>query len=392
MLKEKMKQAAGILKEKNIDLWLTFVRESQVCGDPALDLILGTSCTWQSAFMLTSSGRTLAIVGSLDQSNIESTGLYDEVDGYVAGIQEPLIKRLEILNPGKIAINYSESDTMSDGLTHGMFLTLSSILKGTPFAGRLVSSQAVIAALRGRKTPSEQSKIRDAIHEAQKIFTRVTDFLKPGLSEREVAAFMAECVREAGLEPAWDPGMCPAVFTGPESAGAHAEPTERVIMRGHLLNIDFGVRKDGYCSDLQRTWYFLKDGETKAPERVQQAFDAVRDGIRLAAEAIRPGIEGYRIDGITRNHITGLGFKEYPHALGHQIGREAHDGAGLLCPEWERYGTLPYDKIEAGQVYTLEPRVILEDYGVATLEEIIVVTEDGCQFLSDPQEEIYYIP
>jgi Xaa-Pro aminopeptidase len=391
ILKDKIRQAADILKEKKIDLWLTFVRESEVCGDPVLDLILGTSCTWQSAFMITASGRTIALVGSLDKANIESTGLYEEAAGYVAGIRDPLVEHLSALNPGKIAINYSESDTMADGLTHGMYLTLRSILEDTPFAERLVSSEKVIAALRGRKTPSEQASIQEAIAETEKIFDRVTGHLRPGLTEREVAAFMQDRVAEAGLKPAWDAAMCPAVFTGPESAGAHAGPTDRPMERGHLMNIDFGVRKGGYCSDLQRTWYFLKEGERQAPDIVLKAFHAVRDGIRLAAEAIRPGIEGYKIDAVARNHITGRGFEEYPHALGHQIGRMAHDGAGLLCPEWERYGTLPYEKIEAGQCYTLEPRVILDDYGVATLEEIIVVTEAGCRFLSTPQEEIYYI-
>jgi Xaa-Pro aminopeptidase len=202
---------------------------------------------------------------------------------------------------------------------------------------------------------------------------------------------MAKLTEKEGLKPAWDPTQCPAVFSGPETAGAHASPTKRKIARGHVLNIDFGVKKDGYCSDLQRTWYFLRKGEKKAPEVVLRAFNIIRDTIALAAREIRPGMEGWIVDDMVRSRIVAEGFPEYPHALGHQIGRAAHDGSGILCPKWERYGNRPFEKIEENQVYTLEPRINIEGYGVATLEEIIVVTKTGGKFLSHPQRELYYI-
>ena len=157
------------------------------------------------------------------------------------------------------------------------------------------------------------------------------------------------------------------------------------------MNIDFGVRKNDYCSDLQRTWYIFGKGETEPPDEVLKAFHTVREAIQLAAEILKPGVEGWVVDEAARSHITAAGFEEYPHALGHQIGRFAHDGAGLLCPKWDRYGNLPFEKVEARQVYTLEPRITLKEYGVATIEEIVVVEKDGCRFLSDPQREIYLI-
>jgi Xaa-Pro aminopeptidase len=69
----------------------------------------------------------------------------------------------------------------------------------------------------------------------------------------------------------------------------------------------------------------------------------------------------------------------------------AHDGGGLLAPKWERYGTLPDTIIEENQLYTIEPRLTIPEYGVATIEEIVVVTNNGCKFLSDRQEEIYLV-
>lgn len=391
MLKEKIAQASSILKEKGIDLWLTFLRESGVTHDPALDLIYGASCTWQSAFIITASGDTIAIVGSLDAAGVKVTGLYKEVIGYVASIKDDLLKVLNKYNPQKIAINTSKSDVMSDGLTHGMYELLMEYLQGTSFTKRLTSSENIIAALRGRKSPTEQKLIAGAVKITEDIFSKVNKFMKAGLTEKQVAEFIVNEIKKLGLEAAWDPTCCPSVFTGPESAGAHTGPTDRKIEPGHVLNIDFGVKKDGYCSDMQRTWYFLKDGEVDAPKEVKDAFNTIRDSIQLSAKAILPGLKGYKIDGMARNYITSKGYDEYPHALGHQIGKSAHDGAGLLCPEWERYRDLPYLEVEDGQVYTLEPRLTLKNYGVITMEEIIVVTKDGAKFLSHPQKEIYLV-
>lgn len=390
MIREKISQAPSIMKEENIDLWLTFVRETEVMHDPALDLILGANCTWQSAFIITSKEDTVAIVGSLDETRIRETEGY-EVIGYKQGIGETLIKQLDRFSPERIAINYSENDLMSDGLTHGMYLILMNYLKGTPFADRLVSSEGLISKLRGRKSPEEIRRIKKNIDLTEIIFSRVSEYMKPGMTEKEVAAFILDQVANEGVETSWERDHCPSVFTGPESAGAHAGPTDRKIEKGHVLNIDFGTRSEKYCSDLQRTWYFLRDSETEAPKEVIEPFNTIRDSIALAAEKIRPGMEGREVDTIARKYITDKGFEEFPHALGHQVGQATHDGAGLLCPEWERYGNLPYLKIEENQVYTIEPRINIPGYGVATMEEIIVVRPDGGKFLSDPQKEIILI-
>ena len=194
-----------------------------------------------------------------------------------------------------------------------------------------------------------------------------------------------------GLEPAWDAEHCPAVFTGPDSAGAHAGPTDRAIGPGHIMNVDFGVRKNGYCSDLQRTWYFLRPGESAPPAPVQHGFETIVEAIRRAAGSLRPGRPGGEIDDVARAYIVGRGYPEFPHALGHQIGRTAHDGAGLLCPRWERYGKLPDLHVEAGQCYTIEPRLPVRGHGIATCEEIYVVTRDGAVPLSRPQDRLYVV-
>ncbi len=388
---EKIQQASEILKEKGVDAWLIFVRETAAMADPTLELILGTGCTWQSAFLISATGDTLAIVGSLDVPNIKESGNYAEVIGYTASIREELQKALKKRDPQKTALNFSTNDYMSDGLTHGMYLLLQEYLQGTPYVERFVSSEPIVSALRGRKSPTEIARIRESIRITEEIYDKVTGFLRPGQTEQGIAQFIKNEFDRYGVEPAWDPVMCPSVFTGPETAGAHFGPTERKTERGHIINMDFGVRKESYCSDMQRTWYFLKEGETKAPANVQKGFDVLRDSIQLAAKAIRPGMAGWEIDKVARDHIMKNGYEEYPHALGHQVGRLAHDGGGLLAPQWDRYGDLPFQPIEVGQVYTIEPRLTVEGHGVVTMEEMIVVRENGAEFLSHPQTELWLI-
>jgi Xaa-Pro aminopeptidase len=391
MILEKQKQSVQILNEKNIDMWMTFVRETGSMKDPMMEMIAGTNATWQSAFIITKNGDTTAIIGSLEVPNMTIVGTFKNVEGYLKSIKEKLLEVLNKYNPMNIAINYSRNSPLADGMTHGLYLELLDHLKDTPFIDRLVSSEDVIAALRGRKSESELTIMREAITETLKIFNKVTDYLKSGISEKEVAAYVHNIVKEKGFGLSWEKEYCPSVFTGPDTAGAHAGPTDKKIERGHVINMDFGINYKGYCSDLQRTWYVLKEGEEKAPPEVEKGFNIIKESIQMAADELKPGKQGCELDDISRNYITSNGYEEYPHALGHQLGKAAHDGGGLLAPRWERYGKLPYWEIEENQVYTIEPRLTIEGYGIATIEEEVVITKDGCEFLSPRQTEIYLI-
>ncbi len=390
-MNEKIEQAIKIMQEQGVDMWLTFVRETSATPDPVLDLIAGTNVVWPSAFILTASGQATAIVGSLDMQTVRDHASRYEVVGYRDSVRQPLLEALAQYQPRRIAINYSTNDVMADGMSHGMYLMLQEYLQDTPYASALETSEALVAALRGRKSPAELARIRRAIKETLDIYDQVTRYAKPGMSEQALAAFITEQMQAKGLTPAWGADHCPSVFTGPDTAGAHAGPTGRLIEPGHIMNIDFGVRFEGYVSDLQRTWYFRRPGEQEAPAEVQKGFKTIYEAIQKAAAALKPGVEGWTIDHIARQHIVDAGYEEYPHALGHQVGRNAHDGAGLLCPIWERYKNLPYLKVEVGQVYTLEPRLTVAGRGVVTIEEMVVVTESGCEFLSPPQTELIVI-
>lgn len=391
IIKEKVAQSIDILKEKNIDMWLTFVRETKVTRDPIMDMTVGDHSTWQSAFIINKDGDTTAIVGDMELENFRKSDVYKNLIGYMQSIKEPLLKYLRAKDPKTIAINYSVNSVLADGMTHGMFLLLMQYLKGTRFAKRIVSAEEIISALRGRKSDKELSIMQEAVDETLKIFDLVTAYIKPGLTEKDIADYVLKVTREKGFGLAWEEDTCPAVFTGPNPSNPHSGPTDRKVEKGHLINMDFGIKYKGYCSDLQRTWYVLKDGETQAPPEVQKGFDVIKDAIQRVVDALKPGVTGVEMDDIARNYIIQNGYPEYPHGLGHQVGREVHDGGAGLFPRWERYGNAPYLPLEERQVFTIEPRLPVEGYGVSTLEEEVYLTKDGCKFISNPQKELILI-
>lgn len=389
LVQEKVDQAIDILREMNIDAWLTFVRETPAGGDPVLPLIYGHDLTWQSALVLTLAGERFAIVGSFEAETARRTGAYTTVIPYDNSLRRSLLHTLERIDPGKIAVNYSVNDVLADGLSYGMYQLLVDYFNDTPWEQRLVSAESLIAALRGRKTPKEIERIRRAVETTRQIFESTFQAVQPGMTERQISDYMHSQLRQANLHPAWDYDHCPIVNVGPESAIGHVGPSDIVLERGHMLHIDFGVKQDEYCSDIQRMAYFLAPGERDAPDPVRRGFDTIVRAIQRAVMAMKPGVMGKEIDAIARDVVTEAGYEEFKHATGHQLGRLAHDGAGVLGPEWERYGDTINYPLENGQVFTVEPSLVVPDYGLIGLEEDVVVMEDHAQFLGEPQLKMY---
>lgn len=391
LVKEKLDQAVDILKELDIDLWLTFVRESSLSPDPALELIFDGDVTWQSAFLVGRDGRRMAIIGHFDAENVRALGAYNEVIPYHEGVRQPLLDALAAYAPRAIAVNFSEDDVAADGLSHGMYRLLQGYLSGTPWEGKLISAEGIIAALRGRKTPTEIDLVRQAVRTTERIFDEIEAYVRPGMTQRQIADFVHDLVDGQGLGYAWPKPFNPIVTCGPESATGHAAPGDVPLQRGHTLHIDLGVKQDGYCSDLQRMWYVLDDGESTAPPEVQRAFDVVLGAIRAGESALRCGTPGWQVDEVARDYIVDNGYPEYMHALGHLLGRSAHDGATVLGPQWERYKGICDLPVEAGNIFTLELHVVVPERGMMSLEEDVLVTEQGVEYLSTPQTSLRYI-
>ncbi|MCA9291228.1 MAG: aminopeptidase P family protein [Phycisphaerales bacterium] len=386
---EKVDQASRLLSELGIDVWLTFVRETTESGDPVLPLIADHPVTWQSAFLITRRGERIAIVGKYEDEAVRSSGVWRDVRAYVEGIRTPLRAALDELAPASIAVNYSVDDVKADGLSHGMYLLLLEHLEGTPHASRLVSAADVIRRLRGVKSVTECGRLRAAIAATDAIFEAVVSFARPGRTEAAIHAFMHDRVAQGGMATAWDPAGCPIVTTGPDSMVGHGVPSPHLAVRaGGVFHLDFGVRLDGYCSDLQRVWYVPEPDETAAPADVRRAFATVQGAIDAAAAVLRPGVAGWEVDAAARAVVVSAGYPAYEHATGHHVGRAAHDGGGVLGPRWERYGRTPLHPVEAGNVFTLELGVDIPGRGYLGLEEMVLVTSDGIEWLSARQTSL----
>lgn len=390
LIQEKLAQAAAILDELNVDAWLTFVRETSLQPDPALELIADIDVTWKTAFIVSRSGRHVCIIGHFDAENARNLGLYQVID-YHQGISQPLREALAKLDPAQIAINYSENDVAADGLSLGMYRSLQVMLAGTPYADRLISAEKIIAALRGRKSQAEIERVRQAVATTETLFDEVEEFVRPGMTQREIAEFVHGRIDSLGLGYAWPKPFNPIVTCGPESASGHAAPGDVALQKGHTLHMDLGVRQNDYCSDIQRMWYVLDDGETAAPLEVQRAFAVVLGAIKAGEAALRPGVPGWQVDAAARAHIVENGYPEYMHAFGHLLGRVAHDGATVLGPRWERYAGICDLPVEVGNIFTLELHVIVPERGMMSLEEDVLVTADGVEYLSEPQTSLRYI-
>ena len=391
LIPEKIAQAAALLRAHGLDCWLTFTRESEINGDPVLPFLAPGPVTWHSAFLVSANGEARAIVGRYDRAAVEETGAYTEVLDFVDSFREPLLAVLRSLDPATIALNYSEGSEICDGLTHGMYLTLMGLFGELGMVDRVVSAEAVVSSLRERKSPGELEAIREAVRRALEIYELVRAEIRPGRTEAELAAFMQDQVRARGLGFAWNPATCPSVFTGPDTAEAHYGPTDRAVEPGHLVTMDFGVRVDGYCSDLQRTFYVPRPGETCPPAEVARGFMVLREAVEAAKAVLRPGARGVDADAAAREVLRAAGYPEFPFGLGHQVGRFAHDGTALLGPAWAKYAGKPFKPLEAGMVFTLEPRLTVPGHGIVSLEEMVLITPGGAEYLSEPQTGLYVV-
>jgi Xaa-Pro aminopeptidase len=379
------------MKDNDIDCWLIFARETATTPDSSMNFVVGSDVVLQSAFifsLVNDELNKIAIVGNFDADNEKEKGVWDEVIGYLEGIEPHLIAKMQEINPKKIALNYSLDDYSADGLSHGMFLALQEILK--EYQDRFVSAQEIINTIRGCKSTTELEIIKQACAITEEINNEMSKIMKVGMSEAEIQNQYHEEISKRKLGFSWQREQNPMIDVGQLKDFGHIVPqATNYFQKGHTLHNDFGIKFHGYGSDLQRMWFFGKKEEL--PEELRHAMDTVINAIQLAASKIKPGIPGYEIDKLVREYLTSQGYDEYKHGLGHQVGIMAHDGGCLLGPLWPRYGDTPKKLIKAGHVFTLEPNVKTKTHGMVSMEEMIVVTQDGCEFLVKPRKDFIYI-
>lgn len=241
---------------------------------------------------------------------------------------------------------------------------------------QLVPVEGWVERLRRIKDQQEIAAIRRSISIADRAFEHVLGLIKPGIKELEVAQELEFFMRRAGASAlAFDS----IVASGPRSALPHAQPTERAVEAGEMLKMDFGCIVQGYCSDLTRTV-----GVGQLSEQHQRIYHIVLEAQLAGIKAIRSGVTGQAVDKVARDMIAEAGFgNNFGHSLGHSLGLVVHETPWLSTSETT--------VLEPGMVLTVEPGIYLPGWGGVRIEDVVVVTADGCEILTQANKQLLII-
>jgi Xaa-Pro aminopeptidase len=242
------------------------------------------------------------------------------------------------------------------------------------FGGELVPDDSLVTNLRLRKEDCESDAIRAASQLAEGVLLDVLPSLREGVAEREIAAEIEYEFKRRGCSGT---SFSTIVLFGANSSLPHGVPGERRLKPGDAVLIDMGCRRGGYCSDLTRTFVF---SSIPGPW-FEEVYSLTRRAQLAALDAIRPGVTGREVDAVARGIITEGGHGErFGHGLGHGVGIEIH--------EEPRLNTRSDTVLEPGMVVTVEPGIYLPGQGGVRIEDLVLVTESGCEVFTQTSKEL----
>lgn len=285
-------------------------------------------------------------------------------------------KRVDILR------ECMEKEGKTDGFTMGyedeamlcsQFFSLEKALDVTCWApvGDKVSN------LRQIKTAEEQEYLAKAEEIGDRAFAKILDFLKPGLTELEVAAELEYLMKKEGAE---DLSFNSIIASGINSSMPHAIPGEKKLEEGDFVTMDFGCKYKGFCSDMTRTVVL-----GKASEKQKEIYNVVLKAQLAALDATKAGVTGASVDKVARDIIAEAGYGDcFGHGLGHSVGLEIHES-----PRLAPTGTTV---LQAGMSETVEPGIYVPGFGGVRIEDMVIVTEDGCRNLTSSPKELIEVP
>ncbi len=220
---------------------------------------------------------------------------------------------------------------------------------------------------RAIKDEEEQERMIEASRINDLAIGKVKELLHPGVTEREIADQMKAVYVSLGAE---DNSFDPIIAFGENCADGHHVPDGTVLKEGDSVIFDVGCRKNGYVSDITRTFFWKT-----VSERDRQIYEIVLKAQRAAIEAVRPGVPICEIDATARDIITAEGYgKNFNHRLGHFLGMEVHEKGDVSLANQNR--TVP------GMVFSIEPGIYLAGEMGVRIEDLVLVTEDGCRRLN----------
>ncbi|UCE43209.1 MAG: M24 family metallopeptidase [Candidatus Aminicenantes bacterium] len=290
-----------VMKENKIDMWITVMREGNY-GPLYYDLGGGyVSDFGYYIFFDRGDDRIERIVLGIDGYEIQNCGAYD-----LLGPSSDLKKIISERDPKRIGVNMSERIGAADSLTHTCFLHLVKML-GKPWADRFVSAEKLVSDFRSRRVASEIVIFGQAGEISREIAERAlsNEVITPGITALEdVAWWIRDQLLMRGLEASF--GLPSIYITGPD--GIEAVSSERIIQRGDLIMIDWGVGLMNFYTDMKRMAYVLKDGEIRAPSGFQNAFDQAVKVREVIRKNIKVGLTAEETLKVLNKKVEGAGF------------------------------------------------------------------------------------
>lgn len=337
----------------------------------ALDAMLITS-TPAERYALGFYGEGLALISKedcwyftdsryIEAANKEIAGAHIDCVGRGRGHRTLAARVIEEHGLGKVGF---ESDSMSvDALA----------LYEKELSCTLIAAPDLISGLRAVKDGEEQAVMRRAQVIADKAFDNILDFIRPGMTEREIAARL---VYELMLLGAERPSFDPIVAAGANGSMPHAVPGETVVEPGMFITMDFGGIYQGYCSDMTRT---IAVG--KPTDEMRRVYDTVLNAQLAGLAAARAGVPGCEVDRAARTVIEQAGYGDYfGHALGHSLGLEVHESPNF-SPAEQRL-------MPVGAVVSCEPGIYLPGRFGVRIEDVVILREGGCENITASPKEL----
>ncbi len=237
----------------------------------------------------------------------------------------------------------------------------------------LVEVSNLLGGLRAIKNAGEVALLKAAQTITDAAFDHMIKYLRPGITEKQAAFELEFFIRRQGADSLSFPSI---VAGGSNSAIPHAKPSDRVLVRGDIVLMDFGARLNDYCSDMTRTVVL---GE--ANEQQRKMYAAALDAHQSVAKAIKPGMKAQEAQQIAERIIAKHGFEgKFIHSLGHGVGIEIHE-LPTLAPKAEK-------ELEIGNIITIEPGIYIEGVGGVRIEDFGVIREDGFESFTLSTKEL----
>lgn len=242
---------------------------------------------------------------------------------------------------------------------------------------QLQGKKKIVEGLRSVKDDQEIECIRRSLAVAETAFRNVLHMIEEGMTERDLAHAIEDEMWKAG---AVKESFESLILFGSRSSLCHGKPTHKKLRRGEIVLMDFGcVLEDGYCSDITRTVFFGDPGC-----ELKEMYQTVLRANETAEEKIHAGISGVEADEYARTVIREAGMSDlFVHGLGHGVGLEIHE-APRLSP-------LGKQELKPGHVATIEPGLYIPEVGGIRIEDMIVITGNGCEMLNQASKEMIIV-